>query len=146
MSAEGRTFIMENESLWSSKVQHDAEHDVVIRGGPCASFGGAEEAAHRLSDKLAKEAQEVRQRKLAVAMVALHQCHTKAEGATLLAPVYQMGLTPKERAPFIRVLYEQGFSEDEIVEVLWHVQEGPCYEHALKECEVDVGIAESMVL
>jgi hypothetical protein len=137
---------MENESLWGSKVRQDSEHAVVIKGGPCACFGGAEEAAHRLSDKLAKEAQEVRKRKLAVAMLALHRCHTKGERAIVLAPLYHMGLTPKERAPFIRVLFEQGLTEDEIVEMLWHVQEGACYEHALKECEVDVGIAESMVL
>lgn len=64
--------MMENESLWRSKVQHDSEHAVVFKGGPCASFGGGEVAAHQISDKLAKQAQIARQKKIDAGMVALH--------------------------------------------------------------------------
>ncbi len=127
-------------------VQHDSVHAVVFRGGPCASFGGGEVAAHRLSDKLAIQAQVARQKKIGAGMAALHQCHTKTESANVLATLYKLGLTPTERAPLIGLLYEQGLSEDEIVKDLWHVQEGPCYEQAMKECERVVGIAESIVL
>ena len=79
-------------------------------------------------------------------MAALHQCHRKTESADVLATLYELGLTPTERAPFIGLLYEQGLSEDEIVKVVWHAEAGPCYEHAIEECEKVVGIALSAAL
>ena len=126
---------MENESTWRSKVQHDSERDVVLRGGPAGFIGGGDVTEHKLSDKLAREAEIARRTKIASSVIALRRCQTKAECASVLATLSELGLTARERAPLIRTLRTQGFTQDEIIKALWQVGEGPSYEEARPECE-----------
>lgn len=126
---------MENESTWRSKVQHDSERDVVLRGGPARFIGGGDVTEHKLSDKLARESEIARRTKIASSVVALRRCQAKAECASVLATLYELGLTARERVPLIRALRAQGFTQDEIIKALWQVGEGPRYEEARAECE-----------
>jgi hypothetical protein len=109
---------MENESIWRSKVQHDSERDVAIRGGPVGFIGGGDIKEQKLSNKLSKEAEIARRTKIGAAIVALRRCSTKVECASVLAPLYRLGLTPRERVPLIRALRTQGFTQDEIIKAL----------------------------
>ena len=126
---------MENESTWRSKVQHDSERDVVLRGGPAGFIGGGDVTEHKLSDKLAREAEIARRTKIASSVITLRRCQTKVECASVLATLSELGLTARERAPLIRTLRTQGFTQDEIIKALWQVGEGPRYEEARAECE-----------
>jgi hypothetical protein len=126
---------MENELTWRSKVEHDSERDVVLRGGPAGFIGGGDVTEHKLSDKLAREAEIERRTKIASSVIALRRCQTKAECASVLAPLYELGLIARERVPLIRALRTQGFTQDEIIKALWQVGEGPSYEEARAECE-----------
>jgi hypothetical protein len=133
---------MENESIWRSRVQHDSERDVALRGGPTGFIGGGDVKERKLSDQLSREAEIARRTKIAAAVVALRRCPTKAGCASVLATLYQLGLTARERAPLIRALRAQGFTQGEIIKALWQMEEGPGYEAARMECEKAAGAAE----
>jgi hypothetical protein len=133
---------MENESIWRSRVQHDSEHDVALRGGPAGFIGGGDIKEQKLSERLSREAEIARRAKIAAVVVALRRYSTKAGAASILATLYKLGLTPRERAPLIRTLRSQGFTQDEIIKALWQVEEGPGYEEARMECEKAAGTAE----
>jgi hypothetical protein len=133
---------MENESIWRSKVQHDSERDVAFRGGPAGFISGGDMKEQKLSDKLSREAEMARRTKIAAAVVALRRCSTRAECASVLATVYELSLTPRERVPLIRTLRAQGFIQGEIIKALWQMEEGPGYEEVRMECEKAAGAAE----
>jgi hypothetical protein len=133
---------MQNESIWRSRVQHDSERDVAQRGGPAGFIGGADIVEHKLSDKLSREAEIARRTKIAAAVFALRRCSTKADCASVLATLYKLGLTPRERVPLIRGLRAQGLTQCEIIKALWQMEEGPGYEEAMMECEKAAGAAE----
>lgn len=133
---------MENETIWRSRVQHDSERDVALRGGPTGFIGGGGVKERKLSDKLSREAEIARRAKIAAAVLALRRCPTKAVCASVLATLYPLGLTPRERVPLIRTLRSQGFTQGEIIKALWQMEEGPGYEEARMECEKAAGAAE----
>jgi len=133
---------MENETIWRSRVQHDSEHDVALRGGPTGFIGGGDVKERKLSDRLSREAEITRRTKIAAAVLALRRCSTEAERASVLATVYELGLTLRERVPLIRTLHAQGFTQSEIIKALWHMEEGPGCEVARAECEKVAGAAE----
>ena len=126
---------MENETIWRAWVQHDSEHNVALRGGPTGFIGGADIKEQKLSERLAREAEIVRRTKITAALVALRRYATKVEYAPILAALYELGLTPRERRPVIRALLAQGFTQSEIIAALWHMEteEDPGYESASME-------------
>jgi hypothetical protein len=133
---------MENESIWRSKVQHDSERDVALRGGPTGFIGGGDIKERRLSDKLSREAEIARRTKITTALVALRRCPSREGCASILATLYELGLTPWERVPLITTLRAQGFTQSEIIKALWQVEEGPACEVARMECEKVAGAVE----
>jgi hypothetical protein len=135
---------MENEAIWRSKVQHDSEHDVALRGGPTGFIGGGDIKEQKLSERLSREAEIARRAKIATAVFTLRRCSTKAECAPILAILYELGLTPRERVPVIKTLHAQGFTQSEIVKALWQMEteEVPGYEDARMECEKAAGATD----
>jgi hypothetical protein len=133
---------MGNETIWRSRVQHDSERDVAFGGGPKGFIGGGDEKERKLSDKLSREAEMARRAKIAAAVLALRRCPTKEVCAPILATVYELGLTPRERVPLIRTLRAQGFTQGEIIKTLWQTEGGPGYEEARMGGEKAAGAAE----
>lgn len=135
---------MEDESIWRSRVQHDSEHDVARRGGPTGFIGGGDVKERKLSDKLSREAEIARRTNIAAAVIALRRCSSKEKCVPILATLYKLGLTPRERVPLIRTLRAQGFPQSEIIKALWQMEmeEGPGYEGASMECQKAAGATE----
>ena len=135
---------MENESIWRSRVQHDSEHDVAHRGGPTGFIGGGDVKERKLSDKLSREAEIARRAKIAAAIIVLRQCSSKEMCVPILATVYELGLTPRERVPLIRALRAQGFTQSDIIKALWQMEseESPAYVGASMECQKAAGASE----
>lgn len=135
---------MENETVYRSRVQHESEHDVALRGGPAGFIGGADVRERRLSERLAREAESARRTKIASALLAMRRCSSQSECAPILAAFYQLGLTSRERMPVIRAMRAQGFTESDIIAALWHIEseQDPGYEKASMECRRIVETAE----